>query len=239
MTDSCELKRVRSHLFGGLVLVSGLVLLLFDTTGHADEFEAVSLFDGKTLENWDGDPRFWQVENNAITGTTTADKALSRSTYLIWRGKAFDDFKMTFEYRIIGGNSGVHFRSREVSKWQAEGYQADISDWEDYTGVFYASHRAQLAFRGESVAIDEDGTKNVTKFGDHDDLRKHIKEKEWNRYTAIAKGSHIMLLVNGVMMSQGFDRDREHATRKGIIAIQLHDGPPMKIQIRNIILQQL
>jgi len=221
-----------------LRIVSSIVLVGMAAV-HADESVTISLFNGETLHNWDGDPEFWSVKEGAITGVATVDKPLKTTTYLIWRGETFDDFKMTFEYRIDGGNSGVHFRSHEIAKWQVEGYQADISDWEDYTGVLYSSPRSQLAYRGESVAIDKSGKKTVTRFGDHDRLRKHIQEKQWNQYMVIARGPHIMLTINGVMMSQGIDRDREQAARTGIIAIQLHDGPPMKIQIRNMAMQKL
>ena len=199
----------------------------------------ISLFDGESLANWDGDPEFWSIESGAITGTTTKDKLLPRSTYLIYRGGACADLELEFDFRIEGGNSGVHFRSREGGKWNAQGYQADISDSEDYTGVFYASHRAQLAYRGESVVIDEEGQKTVEKFGDHDELRKHIKERDWNHYVIKAVGAEIVLTVNGVVMSRGIDRDKAKSTRSGIIAIQLHDGPPMKIQIKNIVLKNL
>ena len=220
----------------GLLLAVCVVAAAAD---NADDASRITLFDGKTLQDWDGDPLYWRVEDGAITGENTLTNPLKRSTYLLWRGPTFDDFKMTFEFRIVGGNSGVHFRSRETAKWQAGGYQADISNWEDYTGVFYSSHRAQLAYRGESVEIDKLGKRTVTRFGDHDQLGRFVKKTGWNQYTVIAKGAHIMLCVNGILMSQGFDYETEKAARGGIVAIQLHDGPAMKIQIKNISMTKL
>tara|TARA_B100000686_G_C16603717_1_gene870032 strand:- start:274 stop:993 length:720 start_codon:yes stop_codon:yes gene_type:complete len=220
----------------GLLFAGSAVAAAADDTQDSPK---IVLFDGKTLQNWDGDPLYWRVEDGAITGENTLKNPLKRSTYLLWRGPTFDDFKMTFEFRIVGGNSGVHFRSRETAKWQADGYQADISNWEDYTGVFYSSHRAQLAYRGESVEIDKLGKRTVTRFGDHDQLRRFVKKTGWNHYTVIAKGPHIMLCVNGILMSQGFDYETDKAARAGIVAIQLHDGPAMKIQIKNISMTKL
>ena len=236
------MRRHFSRLSIQLIYSAGLLFAGCAIATAADETEdapSITLFDGETLQKWDGDPLYWKVEDGAITGENTSKNPLKRSTYLLWRGPTFDDFKMTFDFRIVGGNSGVHFRSRETAKWQADGYQADISNWEDYTGVFYSSHRAQLAYRGESVEIDKLGKKTVTKFGDHDQLGKFVKESDWNQYTVIAKGAHIMLCVNGILMSQGFDYETEKAARRGIVAIQLHDGPAMKIQIKNISMTKL
>ena len=222
--------------FAGLLFAGSAVAAAADDTQDSPK---IVLFDGKTLQNWDGDPLYWRVEDGAITGENTLKNPLKRSTYLLWRGPTFDDFKMTFEFRIVGGNSGVHFRSRETAKWQADGYQADISNWEDYTGVFYSSHRAQLAYRGESVEIDKLGKRTVTRFGDHGQLGRFVKKTGWNHYTVIAKGPHIMLCVNGILMSQGFDCETDKAACAGIVAIQLHDGPAMKIQIKNISMTKL
>ena len=146
---------------------------------------------------------------------------------------------MRFEFRIDGGNSGVHFRSKENGKWDVQGYQADISEWEDYTGVLYASHRAQLAYRGQEVHIAADGTKTIKQFGDHDQLRKKIRSKDWNDYHVVAKGPNIEIRVNGVLMSKGTDLQKDAATSEGLIAIQLHDGPPMKVQIRKLQIRHL
>ena len=242
---ACHMTGMRRHIWtlsiqflssAGLLFAGSAVAAAADDTQNSPK---IVLFDGKTLQKWDGDPLYWRVEDGAITGENTLKNPLKRSTYLLWRGPTFDDFKMTFEFRIVGGNSGVHFRSRETAKWQADGYQADISNWEDYTGVFYSSHRAQLAYRGESVEIDKLGKRTVARFGDHDQLGRLVKKSGWNHYTVIAKGPHIMLCVNGILMSQGFDYETDKAARAGIVAIQLHDGPAMKIQIKNISMTKL
>lgn len=217
-----------------------LILAAAFEWGAAADADRISLFDGRTLNGWDGDPKYWSIQDNAITGINTEQDPLPASTYLIWRGGTFDDFELEFEFRIMGGNSGFHFRSRAVGKWQVQGYQADISDMEDYTGVFYeASDRSQLAYRGEEVVIDETGARTITRFGSHEQLRRAIKEGDWNRYRVRAIGDQIELRINDVVMSRGIDRQKDRAAASGIFAIQLHDGPPMKVQLRDIQLTRL
>ena len=89
-------------------------LTLDDHTG----FE--SIFDGKTLKGWDGDPDYWRTESETIIGETAAEKPLKVNTFLIWRGGQPKDFELKLEYRINSTNSGVQYRSvelPEVGKW--------------------------------------------------------------------------------------------------------------------------
>src|SRR5262245_47518918 len=78
----------------------------------ADGPEWKAIFDGKNLTGWDGDPRFWRVEDGAITGHTTAEKPAQNNTFIIWRaGSVVDDFELKLEYRVVGGNSGIQYCS--------------------------------------------------------------------------------------------------------------------------------
>ncbi|HEX5081926.1 MAG TPA: DUF1080 domain-containing protein, partial [Blastocatellia bacterium] len=101
-------------------------------------FEAI--FDGKTLNGWDGNPAFWRVESETIIGETTAEKPLKANTFLVWRAGQPKDFELKLEYRINSTNSGVQYRSvelPEVGKWVLKGYQADIDFQNTYTGQLY------------------------------------------------------------------------------------------------------
>ena len=94
-----------------------------DTTGF------VPIFDGKTLNGWDGDPRYWRVENGEIVGETTPEKVVTQNNFLIWRGGTVKDFELKVEFRMNGTNSGIQYRSTElpnVGKWVLKGYQADM-----------------------------------------------------------------------------------------------------------------
>jgi hypothetical protein len=93
-----------------------------------------ALFDGATLAGWEGDPRFWRVEDGAIVGASTATNPCDASTYLVWRGGELGDFELELEWRMSAGNSGVQLRSRAPSTTRVAGYQADLEAGPDWTG---------------------------------------------------------------------------------------------------------
>jgi hypothetical protein len=213
------------------------------TVAADDGFKAI--FDGKTLNGWDGDPAYWRVEDGAITGQTTPDKPLKVNTFLIWRQGDVDDFELKLEYRMLGGNSGIQYRSWEDpgkwGKWVAAGEQADIDATNKYTGILYSERsRGILAQRGQKVVIGDDHKpKVVGSIGTADDLARKIKDKEWNSYRIVAHGNHMMHEINGQTMVEVTDEDHQAARRSGILALQLHVGDPMKVQFRNIRLKRL
>jgi len=195
----------------------------------------VKIFNGRDLTGWDGDRRFWSVQNGAITGQTTTDNQLKDNTFLIWRGGRVCDFELHVSYRIESGNSGIQFRSRRLSNRLVAGYQADFDAADMWTGALHEERgRRILAPRGQKVVIDENGKRQANRLGDPEELLKHLKLGDWNDYHIIARGDEITLKVNGVVMSQAIDKEKGKAARNGIIALQLHRGPPMKVQFKNI-----
>ncbi len=202
-----------------------------------------SIFDGKTLAQWDGNPDFWSVEDGAITGTTTADKPTKGNTFIIWRGGETADFELKLEYKIINGNSGIQYRSFEVpnEKWVIGGYQADFEAGDTYSGINYGERfRGILALRGQETVIGDDHKpKLVREIGDTKEIQTKIKKEDWNEYYVTAKGFKFTHQINGVTTSICTDEDTEQRRAKGVLALQLHAGPPMKVQFRNIKLKQL
>ena len=195
------------------------------------------IFNGKNLTGWEGKPGCWSVEDGAITGVTTAEKPLDQATYLFWRGGKPADFVLRASYRFVtpAGNSGINFRSRELPNWSIRGYQADMETGPNYSGIFYeCNQRAIIAQRGQKVEIDEDGKRTVTSFADPAELQKHIKTNGWNEYEIIARGPEIILKINGVVTAHVIDRERGKSAAEGLISLQLHPGPPMKVQFKNI-----
>src|SRR5262245_13001071 len=83
--------------------------------GLAVEPASRALFDGRTLDGWEGDARFWRVEDGALVGESTPEHPCERTTYLVWRGGEVADFELTLAWRMQGGNSGVQLRSRADS----------------------------------------------------------------------------------------------------------------------------
>lgn len=205
--------------------------------------EAVSLFNGTNLDGWEGDPKLWRVEDGAITGETTAENTIAHNSFLKWTRGEVDDFELTLEYRISGGNSGIQIRSFALEKPHAVGgYQADIDAAGEWAGTNYGEvFRGVLAKRGEKTTIGEDGKPAVTgSLGDPAELAKAIKRgDEWNSYRIVAKGNHILCEINGVPMSEVLDEDTDTRRRAGLLAFQLHVGPPMRVQFRNIMLKRL
>jgi hypothetical protein len=203
-----------------------------------------TIFDGVSLGQWDGDPAFWRVENGMIVGQSTEANPLKRNTFLIWRGGTPADFDLVLEYRIAAGNSGIQYRSREladVGRWSMSGYQADIDYQNTYTGQLYEERgRGFLAMRGQAtIAGREPPAKVIGLVEDADALKKTIDADGWNHFRVVARGTVLTHIVNGRVMSVTVDDDEQRRATDGLIGIQMHTGPPMTIQVRNIRLREL
>ena len=199
---------------------------------------ASSLFDGQSLANWDGDSRFWRVENGCIVGESTETNPCAATTYLLWRGGEVANFELSFEYRIVGGNSGVQFRGDDRGGWQVAGFQADIEDGPNWTGCLYEQDGAGVvATRGENVTLDGAGARKE-RFADANELLASVRKQDWNRYVIRARGEQVELEVNGRVTAQVTDL---RATRRlgGKLALQLHAGPPMRVEYRGLQLEKL
>jgi hypothetical protein len=203
---------------------------------HGQEEGFKSIFNGRDLSGWKGDKGYWSVEDGAITGRTTPSNLLKYNTFLIWEGGQPADFELRFQYKIVGGNSGVQYRSRVIddAKFVVSGYQADIDSSPRYSGMNYEEKaRTILAERGQRVTIAADGTKQSETIGDRDELQKKIKQEDWNDYVVIARGNRLQHVINGELMSEVIDNQADKAAKSGVIALQVHQGPPMTIQFKN------
>jgi hypothetical protein len=199
------------------------------------------LFNGKDLAGWKGDTKRWSVEEGAITGKTSKEDPLKYNTFLVWDGQV-SDFELRLSYRIVNGNSGIQYRSKLIDpdKYIVGGYQADIDATPTYSGINYEERgRAILATRGQRVTIAEDGKKTEEKFGDPKELQQKIKNEDWNDYVIIAKGNNLKHYINGALMSEVTDNQKDKAQASGILALQVHQGPPMTIQVKDIRMKEL
>jgi type 1 glutamine amidotransferase len=201
------------------------------------------IFDGKSLSGWDGDPKLWRVEDGAITGQTTKENPTKGNTFLIWQLGQLDDFELKLEYKIVGGNSGVQYRSFGVEKqpWVVGGYQADIDSGDTYSGILYDERaRGILATRGQKTVVgDNHKPKEVGRVGESKELQSRIKKEDWNDYHVIARGYDFQHKINGHVTAEVTDEDKSVRRRGGLLALQLHAGPPMRVQFRNIRLKRL
>jgi hypothetical protein len=211
------------------------------TSSENKEDKGVSLFDGKTLAGWKGLAENWSVQDGAITGVNTAENPIKNNTFLVYE-KSFADFELVLKFRIQGGNSGIQYRSKlmDAEKFIVGGYQADIDASGRYMGINYEERgRGILAERGEVIAIDDSGKKTKAgSSGDPEELKSKIKMDDWNEYRIVAKGSVVQHFINGSLMSEVRDSESAKRASDGIIAFQVHAGPPMKVQFKDIVIHQ-
>ncbi|MBL8898084.1 MAG: DUF1080 domain-containing protein [Planctomycetes bacterium] len=206
-----------------------------------DEEGFAPLFDGQTLTGWDGDLRLWSASNGLIIGRTTAENPIPKNTFLVWTAGWVGDFELRFSYRILSGNSGVQYRSKLHPEWRVTGYQADIEAGTNYTGIVYEEGgRGIMVSRGEVVRRSERGSNIVEdRFAKPEFLQAQIKDKDWNHYVVRAEGEVLTHTVNGVMIARLIDEQSTHAAREGILALQLHTGPPMEVHFKELRLKHL
>jgi hypothetical protein len=228
-----------------LALAASLLAPTAPRSMAADTEEGfVSLFNGKDLTGWAGDSVHWSVEDGAITGRITPETVLKgNNTFLVWQGGQPADFELRMKFKLQGSNSGVQYRSKllDPQKFIVGGYQADIDATGRYIGINYEERgRGILVERGQKVEIGPDGKKTVVgELGDKNELLKKIKLGDWNEYTIIAKGNHLTHIINGTPMSEVIDNQPSKALASGIVALQIHQGPPMVVQFKDIRLKEL
>jgi hypothetical protein len=214
---------------------------------EGDEPGFVSMFDGRTLDGWEGDAKHWRVSDGNMTGEITPETAIKSNTFLIWQGGSPEDFELKVDFRMTqAGNSGINYRSVVVpdtvtpsNKFAMRGYQCDIDGRNAYTGNNYEEKgRLFLAQRGDVSHVT--GTSVpvvVSRFGDYNELGRAIKDG-WNAVHIIARANILMHSINGQLMCVVIDDDPKRA-RKGLIGVQVHVGPPMKVEYRNWRIKQM
>lgn len=228
-----------------------------DAPANGKDSGFVAIFDGKSLEGWKGDPVYWRVEDGAIVGEITPETLVNRNTFLIWQDGQPADFELKLEYRITkDGNSGVNYRSAIMDDHPhaLTGYQADIDGRNRYTGQNYEERgRTTLAYLGQKTVIppqdkplDTDARRKLIQrnawtpaiveksLGAREDLTKDISPGKWHEMHIIAEGNRLRHYVDGVLMSDVTDNDPQHRRMSGSIGVQVHVGPPMKVEFRGI-----
>lgn len=216
-----------------------------------------SLFDGKTLDGWVGDARYWRVEDGAIVGESSPENPVSNA-YLVYTKLTAKDFDLKFEIKVEkGGGSGIQYRSFTGRTWGLprlpgdlpvdpqkflSGPQADI--WypvrpsvSAYTGIFYAenSDLGIVAFRGQVSQVEPGARKRLLGvFADSEALGGYVRINDWNEYEVIARGGVMMHIINGRLMSVVVDDDpKSDNNRPGLFGVEI-ERFPSKVSVRNI-----
>jgi putative membrane-bound dehydrogenase-like protein len=200
--------------------------------------ETLSLFNGQSLDQWEGNSQLWQIEDGTITAAIPAGEKLAKNEFLYWKGTA-SDFDLSLEYHLTGdssANSGVQIRSSQDASGHAVGYQCDLDDGKLWLGRIYDEHgRGLIAERGSLTKIAPDGQRHAFSFSEPASLTRFAKNDGWNHYLIKARGPRIEVHLNGIHFTTLEDHQRDEADLTGLIALQLHSGPgPVKVRFRNL-----
>ena len=247
----------RAVVAGGLVVASALAFgaVRAQQTPYApkqsdrptpvdgDEPGFTPIFDGQSLKGWEGDPTYWRVEGGALVGEITPATIVKSNTFIIWRGGRPKDFELKLEYRITpAGNSGINYRSASVpdpvtpaNAFALRGYQFDIDGARRYVGNNYEEKgRLFLAVRGQIARVVGGRPPVVVASVGEDAQLASLATADWNTVHLHIRGNTLMHLLNGRLMSVTIDDDAPNRPADGLIGMQVHVGPPMKVEYRNI-----
>lgn len=169
------------------------------------------LFNGRDLDGWDGDPRLWRVRDGVIVGSTEG-VTLKNNSFLI-STQTFGDFHFKAQVMLRNHNSGIQFRSEALPGWIVRGLQADMAENNHWGSVY-----------------DERGKRGIMVDGWTDKAEKVVRPNDWNDCEILCDGDFIQLKVNGLVTAEL----RDTARMSGVIALQLHRGPAMEVQFRNL-----
>jgi putative heme-binding domain-containing protein len=197
------------------------------------------LFNGKDLTGWDGNPELWTVEEGCLTGKTTGPTQLAYNQFIIWRGGEVKNFELRAKIKQSGNNTGIQYRSQElpaVGKWAVGGYQCDIHPIPVNNAMVYEERaRGIITQNGQSVVIDPQGAQWLV--AERDPVKVDVAE--WHEYTVIAQGNHLIHKIDGQVTIDLIDHEEKARAMSGLVAIQIHRGPAMVVQIKDIVLKDL
>ena len=183
------------------------------------------IFDGKTFNGWEGDLKVFRIEDGAIIGGTMQEK-IPRNEFLSTK-QEFGDFELRLQAKLAGegANAGVQFRTKRIpNHHEVIGYQCDMGHMEGRCiwGSLY----------------DESRRKKFLLHGDKDKVDKAFKPDEWNDFVIRCEGSRSQIWLNGVQ-TVDFREEDEKVERTGVIAVQIHGGPPSEASYRKIRIKKL
>lgn len=245
------------------LLLSLAATAAFSVAAHAADSGFKPIFNGKDLSGWEGQSDFWSVRDGALTGQTTAEKVLKTNTFLVWKDGTPANFELRAQFKLTAqndknqANSGVQYRSKVIDPvaFVVGGYQADIDSTGKYAGMLYEEKgRGILMSPGQKIRVGPPEVSADTKKGKGkakakvdvvatatkpEDILAAYKLGEWNQIRIVANGNHLQHYLNGKLAADVTDTDAIAGAKSGVIALQLHQGPPMTIQFKNVQLKTL
>ncbi len=225
-----------------IILIGISPVIALPSNPHEEGF--VPIFDGKTLTGWKARSEgFWTVKDGALTGQTTQTHPAPVNQFIRWDQGVAGNFELKLRFRFTGlpaANGGIQIRSRVREDGHVVGYQADMNKQGQYIGMLYdEGGRGILAPRGTQTTINAAGKKRQAPLPHANALKDTNRDNDWNDYHIIAMGNRIILIVNGLVTSELTDNQITERDLSGVIAFQLHQGPPMKVEYKDIRLKCL
>ncbi|MCA9262926.1 MAG: DUF1080 domain-containing protein, partial [Planctomycetales bacterium] len=199
----------------------------------------VRVFDGKSLQQWAGDRKYWSVQDGALTGKT--DGSLMMNHFITWTPSTIRNFDLRVKVRVTaGGNSGLQYRGTsrpDLGLDIVTGYQCDVvADNPNYNGMLYEERgRRILSHTGERVIVDTVGQPWVVE-------QLPVQEfapNQWHDFRVLVQGNHHRHWIDGVMTADLLDFDEKNRTLEGVLAVQVHVGPAMTIQYKDFRIKHL
>ena len=197
--------------------------LAFADSPREDGFTAI--FDGKTLKGWEGKLPMFRVEDGAVVAGTLKEK-IPNNEFLCTE-KTYKNFELRLKAKLVGegANAGIQFRTKRIpNHHEVSGYQCDMGFMgkDNIWGSLY----------------DESRRKKFLVIGPQEAVQKAVKLNDWNDFVIRCEGAQIQLWVNGVQTVDYTEKDAD-IEDSGIIALQIHGGPPSEASYRDIRIKEL
>ncbi|MBL9080821.1 MAG: DUF1080 domain-containing protein [Planctomycetales bacterium] len=203
----------------GLLAVAVLFASSLRAAGPAEE--RISLFDGQSFAGWEGNLKMFRLEDGAIVGGNLKERIPNNE--FLCTTKEYENFELRLKFKVLGEgvNAGVQFRTKRIpNHHEVIGYQADIG--QKYWGALYDESRRKKILAQPTAEI----------------LAKAAKPDDWNDYVIRAEGNRIQLWLNGVQTVDYTETDAG-IEKRGVIAVQIHGGPPSEAWYKDISIVQL
>jgi hypothetical protein len=198
-------------------ILTALAFVVSVDASAADDFK--KLFNGKNLKGWSGHPDLWSVQDGVIVGKSQSGRDKIKHNHFLSTKKSYSDFVLRVKVKLINHNSGIQFRSEQRDDFVVAGYQADIADNEYYGMLYEEQKRGILPYWKEMSAEGKA------------EIAAAVKKDDWNQYEITCKGDQITMVLNGVTT---LDMNDPEGAKEGIVALQLHAGPAMEVQFKDI-----
>lgn len=236
-----ETRTLKKSACGTLIL-----LMTWCAAVCAEEDSFVTIFDGNSLDGWHAaDLSVWTVEEGAITARSTDEKPATRNYYLVYAREKLGDFELKLNHRIVSEhavNGGFQFRSEMFDgdiPNDCRGYQVDNNTQTEWLVRLYDEFgRHTLAWRGERTVFDMRGEAQTTPI-DEAKGEPWFDLGDWHEYHLVCRGPKITLRVDGRLVAEVVDNDPAQQDFEGVLALQLHSGPAMTVQFKDIRVKRL